>query len=60
MEHKIIIALQQRWISKLLGLDYEIQYKMGAANKVADGLSRRDQEGYEFQAMTVVNPKWLE
>lgn len=60
MEQKVTTALQQRWISKLLGLDYEIQYKRGAENKVADALSRRDSDSYEFSAMTVLKPKWLE
>lgn len=60
MEQKITNALQQRWISKLLGLDYEIRYKRGAENKVADALSRKDCSANEFHAITVVKPKWLE
>ncbi|KAM2118243.1 hypothetical protein ACFX1R_011686 [Malus domestica] len=31
---------QQKWVSKLMGYDYEIQYKQGAQNMVADALSR--------------------
>ncbi|GKC00536.1 retrotransposon-related protein [Tanacetum coccineum] len=40
LEHKLATPFQQKWISKLFGLDYEIQYKKGVENKVADALSR--------------------
>ncbi|XP_070669135.1 uncharacterized protein [Malus domestica] len=31
---------QQKWVSKLLGFDYEIQYRSGVENTVADALSK--------------------
>lgn len=29
LEQKLTIPLQHKWLTKLLGLDYEIQYKKG-------------------------------
>lgn len=40
MEQWLTTLLQQRWLSKLLGLDYEIGYKKGTDNLVIDALSR--------------------
>ncbi|MFS7996550.1 putative nucleotidyltransferase, Ribonuclease H [Helianthus anomalus] len=40
MEQKITTPLQQVWLSKLLGYNFEIVYKAGNDNKVADALSR--------------------
>ena len=43
---------QQCYLSKLLGYTYEIVYKPGAANKVADALSRID--GSSSQMMGLI------
>ncbi|KAF2295858.1 hypothetical protein GH714_034617 [Hevea brasiliensis] len=40
VEQRVITPEQQNWVSKLLGYDYEIVYKPGKENKVADALSR--------------------
>ena len=40
MEQRIVTPKQQKWVSKLLGYDYEITYKPGRENSIADALSR--------------------
>lgn len=40
MEGKAHTPFQQKWVTKLLGFDYEIQYKRGCDNQDADALSR--------------------
>ncbi|KAD7478366.1 hypothetical protein E3N88_01502 [Mikania micrantha] len=40
LDQKIITPLQQIWLSKLVGYDYDIVYKKGSENSVADALSR--------------------
>lgn len=41
LEKKVTSAIQQKGLTKLLALDYEVQYKEGAENRVADALSRQ-------------------
>ncbi|XP_071917152.1 uncharacterized protein [Coffea arabica] len=41
LDQKLNTALQHKWMTKLIELDYEIQYKKGTENQVADALSRR-------------------
>jgi phage gp37-like protein len=42
-EHKTMADDQHKWISKLLGFDFEIKYKPGKDNSAADALSRQMQ-----------------
>nr|GEZ07645.1 retrovirus-related Pol polyprotein from transposon 17.6 [Tanacetum cinerariifolium] len=40
MDQRITTLFQSKWLPKLLGFDYEIEYKKGKDNVVADALSR--------------------
>ncbi|KAK8947051.1 hypothetical protein KSP39_PZI006620 [Platanthera zijinensis] len=45
LEQRISSPLQQKWVTKLLGYDYAIEYRPGKDNRVADALSRLPEGG---------------
>ena len=60
LEQRITTQNQQNWLAKLLGYEFDIVYKLGASNKVADALSRRLEEeedgGVEINVLS--KPYW--
>ena len=58
-EQKINTAAQQKWLTKLMGYDFVIEYKRGSENVVADALSRCAENG-ELIALSQPKPSWLE
>ncbi|PNX76538.1 hypothetical protein L195_g032490, partial [Trifolium pratense] len=49
-EQKVLGGDQQKWLAKLMGYDFEVKYKPGKENSVADALSRQMQ----YQAVTMI------
>ncbi|KAL3509934.1 hypothetical protein ACH5RR_029335 [Cinchona calisaya] len=47
---KITIPFQHKWLTKLMELDYEVQYKRGKENIVTDTLSIKVAESYNGDA----------
>jgi hypothetical protein len=44
LEQRLSSEEQQKWVTKMLGYDFEIIYKKGKHNIVADALSRKEEE----------------
>jgi hypothetical protein len=65
LEQRAGIILQQRWISKLLGYDFVIEYKKGKENRVADALSRKFKDSLKSNTLSISlisfpTPYWIE
>lgn len=59
-DQRLATPWQQKAMTKLLGLQYKLQYKKGLDNKAADVLSRCPQtDPMQICALSVVVPLWL-
>jgi len=52
MEQRLVSPEYQKWMIKLMGYQFDIQYRPGLENKAADGLSRISQPA-SLLAMTI-------
>jgi hypothetical protein len=60
MEQCISSSEQQKWVTKLFGYDYEIIYKKGKDNVVADALSRKYEDDRSIFSLSFIVPDWLQ
>ena len=60
LEQILSLVEHQKWVTKMLGYDFEIVYKKGKQNVVADELSRKDEDVEEFLcAIYIIQPNWI-
>jgi hypothetical protein len=60
LEQRLSSEEQQKWVTKILGYDFEIVYKKGKQNVVADALSRKDEDVEAFlYAIAIIQPDWI-
>jgi len=60
LEQRISSPEQQKWVTKLFGYDYEIIYKKGKDNVVADALSRKYEDEGSLFSLSFIVPDWLQ
>ena len=56
LEQRITTPAQTRWLPKLLGYDYKIEYKRGPENQGADSLSRVVE--FQFLSLSMPHADW--
>ena len=60
LEQRLSSEEQQKWVTKMLGYDFEIIYKKGKQNVVADALSRKDEDVEALLcAISIIQPDWI-
>jgi len=60
LEQRLSSPQQNKWLAKMLGYDYEIIYKKGRENSVANALSRQFEEESTLLAISLPIPEWIE
>jgi hypothetical protein len=60
LEQRLSSPEQNKWLTKMLGYDYEIIYKKGKDNIVADALSRQHEEDGSLFSLSLPVPDWIE
>ena len=59
LEQRISTPAQQKWLVKLMGFDFCVEYKKGNTNVAANALSRMGETG-ELIAISIIDPIWIQ
>jgi hypothetical protein len=60
LEQRLSSKEQQKWVTKILGYDFEIIYKKGKKNVVVDALSIKDEDVEAFLCViSIIQPDWI-
>src|SRR3984885_2056000 len=60
LEQRLSSQEQQKWVTKMLGYDFEIIYKKGKQNVVEDALSRKDEDVEALLcAISIIQLDWI-
>jgi len=54
LEQRVVEKGQQKWLSKLMGYSFDIKYKVGSKNRIADMLSKK----FHFSISFFVVAEW--
>jgi hypothetical protein len=59
LKQRISSPKKQKWVTKLFGYDYEIIYKKGKDNVVANALCRKYEDEGSIFSLSFIVPDWL-
>ena len=60
LEQKLSLEEQLKWVTKVLEYDFEIIYKKGKQNIIADALSRKNEDVEALlYVMSIIQPNWI-
>lgn len=60
LDQKSMNPTQHRWLTKLLVLHYDIQFRSGIENKATDALSRYPTFSTECVVVSTISPMWVQ
>ena len=60
LEQRLFSEEQQKWVTKMLGYDFEVMYKKWKQNVVVDALSRKDEDVEALLCFIfIIQPDWI-